>query len=131
MSEIASEQFTSQISNWLKMEPLGEGLFKTNFQVHHIGNVFIRSLHGGVTGATIEMAAEALTREQAGPDAQVLITSSATDYLRITKDVDLYARASIQRISRRVAVVDVMCWQDDENIPVARGVVTLKIDRPE
>ena len=120
----------SNIANWLKLESLEEkGLYKTTFQVHHLGNVFIRSLHGGVTGATMEMAAEALTRSEVGHDASTMITSTAVDYLRITKDVDLFARATLQRLSRRLSTVDVLCWQDDENVPVARGVVTLKIER--
>ena len=120
----------SNIANWLKLESLEEkGLYKTTFQVHHLGNVFIRSLHGGVTGATMEMAAEALMRSEVGHDASTMITSTAVDYLRITKDVDLFARATLQRLSRRLSTVDVLCWQDDENVPVARGVVTLKIER--
>ncbi len=123
-----SEIFQSNIAEWLKLEPLSEyGLYKTTFQTHHLGNVFIRSLHGGVTGATMEMVAEAVTRKQVASDTSLMITSNSTDYLRITKDVDLIARATIQRLSRRLCVVDVTCWQDEEDTLVARGVVSIKI----
>lgn len=123
-----SELFSSQVSAWLQAVPgEGEGRYKTHFAVHHLGNVFIRSLHGGVTGAMVELSAEAHTREQVGPEADLVITTTSIDYLRVTKDEDLYTRAEIQRLSRRLAVVDVTCWQDEEDIPVARGVVTIRI----
>ena len=125
-----SQLLKSGISDWLRVESLDEkGLYKTTFQVHHLGNIFIRSLHGGVTGATMEMAAHDLTLGEVGKDASLMITSTSVDYLRITKDVDLYARATIQRISRRLSIVDVYCWQDNEDTPVARGVIIIKVDR--
>lgn len=116
------------ITDWLQLEPLGEvGLYKTTFKDHHLGNVFIRSLHGGVSGATIELAAEMMTRENVGSDVPLMISSSSVDYLRITKDTDLYARTTVVRQSRRLSIVDVVCWQDEETVPVVRGVVTIKI----
>lgn len=116
------------ITDWLHLEPLGEvGLYKTTFKDHHLGNVFIRSLHGGVSGATIELAAEMMTRENVGSDVPLMISSSSVDYLRITKDTDLYARTTVVRQSRRLSIVDVVCWQDEETVPVVRGVVTIKI----
>ena len=119
---------TKGLSDWLQFETLPkEGEYKTTFQVHHLGNVFIRSLHGGVTGATMEMAAEELARKHAPEDAELMIVSSAIDYLRITRDSDLHAKAVIVRISRRLCVIDVTCWQDDPSLAVARGVISIKI----
>ena len=116
------------VEHWLQFEDLPEvGTYKINFQVHHLGNVFIRSLHGGVTGATMEMAAEKVTRGEITDDADLMIVSSSIDYLRITKDSDLFAKADILRRSKRLCVVDVMCWQDDPDVPVAHGIITLKI----
>lgn len=125
MSRIA----TSGIKGWLNAEALDEpGLYKTTFDLHHLGNVFIRSLHGGVTGAMIELSAETKTREELGIDTVLSVSSSSIDYLRITRNADLFARATIQRLSRRLSVIDVYCWQDDENVPIARGVVSIKIE---
>lgn len=119
----------TSLSEWLSFEALAEpGTYKTTFATHHLGNVFIRSLHGGVTGATVEMSAEAFARAELKTAASLMIIASSIDYLRITKDRDLYARAQTVRMSRRMAVVDVICWQDEENLPVARGVVSIKID---
>lgn len=119
----------SRLSEWLSFEALAEkGTYKTTFATHHLGNVFIRSLHGGVTGAMVEMSAEAFARNELKTNASLMIIASSVDYLRITKDRDLYARAESVRLSRRMAVIDVTCWQDDQTLPVARGVVTIKID---
>ena len=123
-----TDLFFTQAAGWLQARPCDEpGRYQTEFATHHLGNVFIRSLHGGVTGAMIEMSAEAVTRAEIGAEAELVIASSSIDYLRITKDQDLHTRAQIQRISRRMSVVDVTCWQDEEEIVVARGVVTIRI----
>jgi len=120
--------FQSNASGWLSAEPLAEAnRYKTSFQTHHLGNIFIKSLHGGVTGAFMELTAEATAQNALTDDAELMITTSSIDYLRITKDTDLHARTNIVRMSRRLCIVDVACWQDSEDVPVARGVVTIKI----
>lgn len=96
------------------------------FADRHIGNPFIRSLHGGVVGSLIEASAE-LELALLLPEKTVELVSSAIDYLRVTRDTDLHARVEIVRIARRLAFADVWCWQDDEGVPVARGSCTLRI----
>lgn len=123
-----SDLFKTSFAGWLRAEPVGESnLYKTTFAEHHLGNIWIRSLHGGVTGSMIEISAEAETRRAVDPGTGLTIVSSSIDYLRISKDADLYARATIQRLSRRLSIVDVVCWQDREDVPIARGIVSLKI----
>jgi len=60
-------------------------------------------------------------------DEDGVYKTSSSDYLRITKDADLFARINIVRLSRRLSVVDVVCWQDNEDVPVVRGAITIKI----
>ena len=118
----------AQVSNWLGFEATAvECVYKMHFAEHHLGNIFIRSLHGGVTGTMIELCAEAETQNALNTKANLSIITSSIDYLRISRDADLFARASICRLSRRLSVVDVECWQDSENIIIARGTVTIKI----
>ncbi len=125
-----SKGFSANICNWLQLgRTENDGLYKLTFAEHHLGNIFIRSLHGGVSASTIELCAEMETRAVCD-DQQLFVSTSSIDYLRVTKDADLFARASIQRKSRRLSIVDVICWQDAEDIPVVRGTVTLKIGRP-
>ncbi|MEM9330290.1 MAG: PaaI family thioesterase [Pseudomonadota bacterium] len=120
--------FQTPIAHWLGASTTETpSVYRTTFAEHHLGNIWIRSLHGGVTGAMIEVSAEAETRRQLDRDAALMIVTNSTDYLRISKDVDLYTRATIQRLSRRLSVVDVTCWQDNEETLIARGVVTIKI----
>ncbi len=120
--------FQTEIANWLQIKPLDEeGVYHLTFTDHHIGNVWIRSIHGGVSASTVELCAEAETRKLLEANQDTLVTTSTIDYLRITKDTDIYARATIVRKSRRLSIVDVVCWQDDEQVPVARGTVTLKV----
>jgi acyl-coenzyme A thioesterase PaaI-like protein len=117
---------TTPMAKWLGLEALpAAGRFRMRFGERHIGNPWIRALHGGAVGALIEASAElALAQIVGGP---VELQSSAIDYLRVTKAVDLYSRAELVRQGRRLAFVDVWCWQDGEDMPVAHGSCTLRI----
>ena len=126
-----SALFGSPVAEWLNFGPARqEGVFVANFAEHHIGNPFIRSLHGGIVGAVIEGTAEAsLIEHFAASDVvkTIEVTSSSINYLRVTKDADLFCRCEIIRIGRRVAFVDIWCWQDHEDLPVAKGNCVLRI----
>jgi len=120
--------FETNIGKWLQAtSPEEDGTYHFKFAEHHIGNVWIRSIHGGVTASIIETCAEAETRKLLEEGQNTFITTSTIDYLRITKDADIFAKATIVRKSRRLSIVDVICWQDKEDTLVARGTVTLKI----
>ena len=101
-----------------------------DFQEHHIGNPIIRSIHGGVVGSLIEYTAEHYLShclEQKNLKSDVEIITTAIDYLRVTKDAPLFAKAEIVRIARRIAFIDVFVWQDNEELLVSRGACTLRI----
>jgi len=117
---------TSSMAEWLGLvvEPR-PGVYRMKFAERHIGNPWIRSIHGGAVGSLIEASAELALAEIVGNPVE--LQSSAIDYLRVTKDADLWARAELVRQGRRLAFVDVWCWQDSEDLPVARGSCTLRI----
>jgi uncharacterized protein (TIGR00369 family) len=117
----------SPLAEWLSLQTTSRpNVHVMRFAERHIGNPFIRALHGGVVGSVIELAAERdLTRRASGKRAETVAVS--IDYLRVTKDADLFARVEAIRIARRVAFLEVCCWQDDELSPVARGKVTLRL----
>ena len=104
-----------------------KGKYLLHFKDHHIGNPMIRSIHGGVTASLIEMCAEHMVLTEMGNQTSVQLVSSSLDYLRVSKDTDIHARANIVRIGKRLAFVDVWCWQDDENTPITRGNCTLRL----
>lgn len=102
-----------------------------------IGNPLIPALHGGVTGAFLEITAitqlawdEVWTRLEAGGDPAAAIDAGrfpkwpktidfTIDYLRSGRARDAYARASVQKAGRRVANVRVEAWQDSRDRPIA------------
>jgi acyl-coenzyme A thioesterase PaaI-like protein len=118
---------SSPMAQWLQAEPTDrDNVYRLRFAERHIGNPFVRALHGGVVGSMMEMAGELeLSRLQDG--TRVELVSSSSDYLRVTKDADLLARVDVVRIARRLAFVDVWCWQDSESTPVARSSCTFRL----
>jgi len=119
-----------QVANWLNVSASSEpGLFQHRFVDHHVGNPFIRSLHGGVTAALTEYCAEQAVIQELGEGVRCRLTSNSMNYLRVTKSENVFVRATITRLSRRMAFVDVTCWQDDEASPVTKGQCNIRIIR--
>ncbi len=115
------------MGRWLQIQPgIDDSKYTARFGEHHIGNPVIRALHGGFVGSLIEVAAE-LELAQHVEDKNVELVSSSIEYLRVTRDRDLHAKVEIVRIARRLAFVDVWCWQDEAEIPVARGSCILRL----
>lgn len=91
---------------------------------HLIGNPALPALHGGVLGALMEMTALAqlgLARAEEGEAAARLARpiDVTVEYLRSGRPVDTYARASIRRMGRRIANVQVEAWQEARSAPIA------------
>jgi len=102
-----------------------------------VGNPFLPALHGGVTGAFLEITA--ITQlawdgawailETGGAEAERILqgrfppmpkTVDVTiDYLRSGRPRDTFARARVQKAGRRVAHVHVEAWQDSRSRPIA------------
>jgi acyl-coenzyme A thioesterase PaaI-like protein len=93
-----------------------------------IGNPLLPALHGGATGAFLEITAvmqvvsDTALRDMAAaegdlpPDYAPRIPKPVDitfDYLRSGKPMDTYARALVQRRGRRVANVRVEAWQEE------------------
>ncbi|WP_018149156.1 PaaI family thioesterase [Henriciella marina] len=87
---------------------------KLPFQEKFIGNRAINALHGGATGAFLELTAMAqvyLESELQRPPKPINIT---IDYLRSAKSEDLYARAIVHKLGRRMASVRAEAWQGED-----------------
>lgn len=89
------------------------------FSKHLIGNPMLPAIHGGVIGAFLELTALAqLTLAQ--PTQRVPKTVDITiEYLRSGRAQDTYARATLRKVGRRVANVQVEAWQDSRAQPIA------------
>jgi uncharacterized protein (TIGR00369 family) len=97
----------------------GEVLCRMRFAPMLIGNSSIPALHGGTLGGLLESAAifELLLRTQT--DRVPKIISITVDFLRSGRPQDTLAKATITRLGRRVANLQVQAWQEDRSKPIA------------
>jgi len=90
-----------------------------HFDKKLIGNTALPAIHGGVTGALLELTASVqlawLTPDHALPKT----IDISIDYLRSGKPMDTFARAVIFKPGRRVANVRVEAWQLERARPIA------------
>lgn len=114
-----------------------------------IGNPLLPALHGGVTGAFLEITAimqlawdQAWARIEAGGEAAEAVEKGAfppmpktiditVDYLRAGRARDVFARATVTRKGRRVANVRVEAWQDERDRPIAAAHGHFLLPEPE
>jgi len=88
------------------------------FQEKLIGNVAIRALHGGAIASFLELTAMLqvfLVSDMPRPPKPINLT---TDYLRQGHAKDLYARAYVLKMGRRMASVRAEAWQENRAEPV-------------
>jgi uncharacterized protein (TIGR00369 family) len=89
------------------------------FAPHLIGNTMLPALHGGVTGAMMELTALAqlaVVQESSRAAKTIDIT---IDYLRPGLAMTSYARAQVRKIGRQIASVHVEAWQETPTRPFA------------
>ena len=89
------------------------------FAHHLVGNPMLPALHGGVTGAFLEMTAMAqlaLVEQRARLPRPIGVT---VEYLRPGRARTTYARAEVKKVGRRIANVHVEAWQDERSAPIA------------
>lgn len=101
------------------------------FQEKLIGNVTIRALHGGAIASFLELTAMLqvfLVSDMARPPRPINIT---IDYLRQGHAKDLYARAFVMKMGRRMASVRAEAWQETRNDPVSAITAHFMIPQPD
>lgn len=131
MSESAQKTRAQQVLNYVAETPFAQTMGMRceimgdemttilPYQDKLIGNAMIRALHGGAIGSFLEITAQAqvyLVTELKHPPRTINIT---IDYLRQGHAQDLYARAFITKIGRRMASVRAEAWQDNRDKPVS------------
>ncbi|MEM7188636.1 MAG: PaaI family thioesterase [Pseudomonadota bacterium] len=122
----------------VRFERLGDELTaRLPFQEMIIGNPLLPAIHGGVTGAFLEITGitqlawnGAVAALAAGGDAADSLRAGnfppvpktidvTIDYLRSGRPRDVFARARVQKAGRRVAHLHVEAWQDSRDRPIA------------
>ena len=88
-------------------------------------------LHGGALGGLLEMAAigalkQALAEEG---DARIKPVNVTVDYMRGGRDKPTRARGTVTRLGNRIANVEAIAWQDEEDRPIAAARMNYLIVR--
>jgi len=85
-----------------------------------VGNPYFKNIHGGIIASFLEATASltVFDRPVEGTPKPINLT---VNYLLPAKMKPLTCRATIVRSGRRIAVVEAVAWQDDEEKPVAKG----------
>ena len=87
-------------------------------------------LHGGAIAGMLEAVAYATLSEALGDDAARIKPINVTvTYMRGGRDALTKARATIERLGRRIANVRAVAWQDDPDTPIATARMNLMLDR--
>lgn len=86
-----------------------------------IGNPALPAIHGGVLGAFLELTALLRLIDEGGHTKVPKPINFSVDYLRSAGPRDCRASATIFKLGRRIAIVHVTAWQEDETKPVAAG----------
>ena len=89
------------------------------FRENLIGNVTIQALHGGAIATFLDLTAMAQLFLATEYERAPLPINLTVDYLRQGKAEDLYARATITKLGRRMASVRAEAWQSERSKPVS------------
>ena len=118
------------IDQWLgitQIKSAGESIFQMSPTDKHLGNPAIRAIHGGVVTIFVERIAEIELTAQTNSPKDVTLINTNIDFLRSAKLSPLFGSAKIVKLGRRLAVIDVMAWQNEIGAPVAKATVSLKL----
>lgn len=83
-----------------------------------IGNVMLPAMHGGCVAAFLEITCQLQVAHETGAVAPARTIDISVEYLRPARRENLFARARIRRLGRRVATIHAEAWQQDEDKPV-------------
>jgi uncharacterized protein (TIGR00369 family) len=88
-------------------------------------------IHGGALAGLLESVAFMTLQEALGADDAVTIKpiNVTVTYMRGAVEAPTLARATIERLGKRVANVEAIAWQDDPAKPVAMAQLNLMLVR--
>lgn len=83
-----------------------------------IGNVMLPAMHGGAVASFLEITCLLQLAHETGTTAPARAIDISVEYLRPARRENLFARARIRRLGRRVATIHAEAWQQSEDKPV-------------
>ncbi len=88
-------------------------------------------LHGGAIAGMLEAVAYQTLAEALGDEdrPQLKPINVTVTFLRGGRDHITYARATIERLGRRIANIEAVAWQDDPAKPIATAQMNVMLER--
>jgi uncharacterized protein (TIGR00369 family) len=88
-------------------------------------------VHGGALAGLLETIAFATLADRLGEEDRPRIkpVSVTATFMRGATELPTHARATIERLGRRVANIEAIAWQDDPEKPVAMAQMNVMLDR--
>jgi uncharacterized protein (TIGR00369 family) len=88
-------------------------------------------VHGGALAGLLETVAFLTLSDALGQEdrPQLKPVNVTTTFMRGAIELPTHARATIERLGRRVANIEAMAWQDDPNKPVAMAQMNVMLAR--
>ena len=88
-------------------------------------------VHGGALAGLLETTAYVTLAEALGDDDKPMLkpVNMTATYMRGALEVTTYARATIERLGKRIANIEAVAWQDDPAKPVAIAQINVMLDR--
>jgi uncharacterized protein (TIGR00369 family) len=88
-------------------------------------------LHGGAIAGMLEAIAYATLADVLGEEdrPQIKPVNVTVTYMRGGSDSVTRARATIERLGRRIANIEAVAWQDDPAKPIAIAQMNVMLDR--
>ena len=88
-------------------------------------------VHGGALAGLVETVAYATLAEALGEEDRPRLkpVNVTVTYMRGATASTTHARATIERLGRRIANVEAVAWQEDPNKPVAMAQINVMLDR--
>lgn len=88
-------------------------------------------IHGGALAGLLETVAYVTLSEALGDEDKPLLkpVNVTATYMRGAVETTTYARATIERLGKRIANIEAVAWQDDPEKPVAIAQINVMLDR--
>jgi uncharacterized protein (TIGR00369 family) len=88
-------------------------------------------VHGGALAGLLETVAYQTLADALGEDDQPVLkpVNMTATYMRGALERTTHARATIERLGKRIANIEAVAWQEDPDKPVAIAQINVMLDR--
>jgi len=99
----------------------GHARVRIPYRQEFLGDPWRPALHGGLVSTIVDTAGGLAAFTAVSPDDRLSTVDLRVDYLRPAGLMDVIADAWVLRVGNRVAVCDVIAYQEDPSVHIATG----------